>query len=81
MERIAERTGALYFDAKRKEDLQEIYGIIAKDLEGLYTITYTPSKMEDDGMFHKVALKTTNKDLRLTMPEGYFAPGGDSDSN
>jgi VWFA-related protein len=81
MQRIAERTGALYFDAKRKEDLPEIYGIIAKDLEGLYTITYTPSKMENDGMFHKVVLKTTNKDLRLTIPEGYFAPGGDSDSN
>lgn len=79
MQRIAERTGALYFDAKRKEDLPQIYGIIAKDLKGLYTITYTPSKMDNDGMFHKVVLKSDKKDLVLTMPEGYYAPGGDSD--
>lgn len=81
MQRISERTGALYFDAKRREDLPEIYGIIAKDLKGLYTLTYTPTKIENDGMFHKVELKTTNKDLRLTIPEGYYAPGGDDDSN
>ncbi len=78
MQRISQRTGALYFDAKRKEDLQEIYGIIAKDLKGLYTITYTPSKIDSDGTFHKVALKTDKKDIDLTIPEGYFAPGGDT---
>ncbi|MGA8044237.1 MAG: VWA domain-containing protein [Terracidiphilus sp.] len=79
MQRMAERTGALYFDAKRKEDLPELYGIIAKDLKGLYTITYTPSKIDSDGMFHKVTLKTTKKDVDLTLPEGYYAPGGDSE--
>ena len=78
MQRIAQRTGALYFDAKRKEDLPEIYGIIAKDLKGLYTLTYTPSKIDDDGTFHKVVLKTDKKDMDLTIPEGYFAPGGDT---
>lgn len=78
MQRMAERTGALYFDAKRREDLPEIYGIIAKDLKGLYTITYTPSKIDNDGMFHKVTLKTAKKDVELSLPEGYYAPGGDS---
>jgi VWFA-related protein len=79
MQRISQRTGALYFDAKRKEDLPEIYGIIAKDLQGLYTITYTPSKIDNDGTFHKVVLKTSKKDIDLTLPEGYFAPGGESE--
>ncbi len=79
MQRMSQRTGALYFDAKRKEDLPEIYGIIAKDLQGLYTITYTPSKIDSDGTFHKVVLKTSKKDMDLTLPEGYFAPGGDSE--
>jgi VWFA-related protein len=78
MEQISKRTGALYFDARRKEDMEQIYGIIAEDLKGLYTLTYTPDKIDNDGGFHKVVLKSDKKDLSLVMPEGYFAPGGDA---
>ena len=78
MEQISKRTGALYFDARRKEDMEQIYGIIAEDLKGLYTLTYTPDKMDNDGGFHKVVLKSDKKDISLVMPEGYFAPGGDA---
>ncbi len=78
MHQIATRTGALYFDARRKEDLEEIYGIIADDLHGQFLMTYTPDKMDSDGSFHKVALKTDKKDMILYVPEGYFAPGGDA---
>ncbi|MDE3186497.1 MAG: VWA domain-containing protein [Acidobacteriota bacterium] len=78
LEQIATRTGGLYFDARRKQDMEEIYGLIAQDLRGQYLMTYTPEKLEEDGSFHKIALKTEKKDLTIVAPEGYFAPGGDS---
>ena len=78
LEQVATRTGGLYFDAKRKQDLEEIYGLIAQDVRGQYLLTYTPEKLEEDGSFHKIALKTDKKDLTIVVPEGYFAPGGDT---
>ncbi|MGA8731420.1 MAG: VWA domain-containing protein [Terracidiphilus sp.] len=78
MEEIATRTGGRFFDMKKKEDLEEIYGLIATELRGQYLLTYTPDKVDNDGGFHKVALKADKNDLTVVTREGYFAPGGDS---
>jgi VWFA-related protein len=78
LEQIATRTGGLYFEARRKENLDEIYHLIAQDLRGQYVLSYTPDKLDADGAFHKIALKTDKKDLTIVAPEGYFAPGGES---
>jgi VWFA-related protein len=78
MERIATRTGARYFEAKKKDNLDEIYGQIAEELRGQYLLTYTPDKVDTDGGFHKIALKANKDDLIVVTREGYFAPGGDS---
>jgi VWFA-related protein len=78
MERIAVRTGARYFEAKKKDNLDEIYGQIAEELRGQYLLTYTPDKVDTDGGFHKIALKANKDDLIVVTREGYYAPGGDS---
>jgi VWFA-related protein len=78
MERIAVRTGARYFEAKKKDNLDEIYGQIGEELRGQYLLTYTPDKVDTDGGFHKIALKASKDDLIVVTREGYYAPGGDS---
>jgi VWFA-related protein len=78
MEKIATRTGARYFEAKKKDNLDEIYGQIAEELRGQYLLTYTPDKVDTDGGFHKIALKASNGDLIVVTREGYYAPGADS---
>jgi VWFA-related protein len=78
MEQIATRTGGRYFDTKKKEDLTEIYGLIADELHGQYLLTYTPDKVDNDGGYHKIVLKTNNADYTVSTREGYYAPGGDS---
>jgi VWFA-related protein len=78
MEKIASRTGGRYFEAKKKDNLEEIYGQIADELRGQYLLTYTPDKVDTDGGFHKVALKANKDDLQVVTREGYFAPGGDA---
>jgi VWFA-related protein len=78
MEQIATRTGGRFFEAKKKDNLEEIYGQIAEELRGQYLLTYTPDKVDTDGEFHKIALKADKDDLTVVTREGYFAPGGDS---
>jgi VWFA-related protein len=46
MEKIATRTGGRYFEAKKKDNLDEIYGQIAEELRGQYLLTYTPDMVD-----------------------------------
>jgi VWFA-related protein len=78
MEKIATRTGGRYFEAKRKDSLEEIYGQIAEELRGQYVLTYTPDVVDNEGGFHKIALKANKDDFVVVTREGYYAPGGDS---
>jgi Ca-activated chloride channel homolog len=74
MERIAVRTGGRYFEAKKTENLEEIYGQIAEELRGQYLLTYTPDVVDKEGGFHKIALKANKDDLTVVTREGYYAP-------
>jgi VWFA-related protein len=77
MEKIATRTGGRYFEAKKKDNLEEIYGQIAEELRGQYLLTYTPDLVDKEGGFHKIALKANKDDLTVVTREGYYAPGGE----
>jgi VWFA-related protein len=78
MEKIATRTGGRYFEAKKKDNLDEIYGQIAEELRGQYLLTYTPDLVDKEGGYHKIALKANKDDLTVATREGYYAPGGDA---
>src|ERR1035437_8474869 len=76
MERIAGGTGGRFFEAKKKDNLEEIYGQIAEELRGQYLLTYTPDVVDKEGGFHKIVLKANKDDLAVVTREGYFAAGG-----
>jgi VWFA-related protein len=73
MQEIATRTGGRYFEAKKKDNLEDIYNQIAEELRGQYLLSYTPDKVDNDGEFHKIALKPKNADLTVVTREGYYA--------
>jgi VWFA-related protein len=77
MAQIAERTGGHAYEAKKKDDLDAIYKLISEELRSQYLLTYTPDKVDNDGGFHKVALKANKSDLTVATREGYYAPGGE----
>lgn len=77
MQQIAERTGGHAYEAKKRDDLEAIYKLIAEELRNQYLLTYTPDKVDNDGGYHKVAVKATKGDLTAVTREGYYAPGGD----
>jgi len=74
LEKIATRTGGRCFEAKKKDNLEEIYGQIAEELRGQYLLTYTPDLVDKEGGFHKIALKASKSDLTVVTREGYYAP-------
>ena len=76
MQEIASRTGGMFFEAKKKDSLDDIYGLVAGALRQEYLLTYTPDKVETDGDFHKIALKTDKPDLTVITREGYYATTG-----
>lgn len=77
MQQIAQRTGGMFFEAKKKDDIDQIYGWIASGLQQQYLLTYTPDKVDTDGDFHKIALKANNSDYTVETREGYYAPTPD----
>lgn len=74
LETIATRTGGRFFEAKKKENLAEIYTAIADELRNQYVLTYTPDKRINEDEFHKIVLKARNSDLTVAAREGYYAP-------
>ena len=73
MAEIATRTGGRFFEAKKKDNLEEIYNAIAEELRGQYLMTYTPDKPDTDSEFHKVVLKAKDADLTVVTREGYYS--------
>jgi len=73
MQEIASRTGGMFFEAKKKESLDDIYGLIAGALRQEYLLTYTPDRVDTEGDFHKIVLKTDKSDLIVITREGYYA--------
>jgi VWFA-related protein len=78
MEKIADRTGGRYFEAKKADNLGDIYNEIATELRGQYLLSYTPDVVDKEGGFHKIALKANNNDLTVVTREGYYATGGEA---
>lgn len=78
MQQIAERTGGHAYEARKKDDLDPIYALIGQELRGQYVLTYTPDKPDFEGGFHKVVLKPNKEEYSVSIPEGYFAPGGEN---
>ena len=70
MAQIADRTGGHAYEAKKREDLEAIYKLIAEELRNQYLLTYTPDKVDNDGGYHKVAVEGEQD-----RPDGDDAPG------
>jgi VWFA-related protein len=73
MIQIAEQTGGRMFEAKKKENFDQIYSNIAEELRSQYMLGYTPDKSSADASYHKIVLTTKKKDLYVQTRDGYYA--------
>ncbi len=75
MEQIADETGGRFFEAKKKENFDEIYKQIAEELRQQYLLGYTPDAASEGEGFHRVLLVTRKKDLFVQTRTGYYGSG------
>ncbi len=72
LQRIAEETGGRYFEAKKKDSVDDIYAQIAEELRTQFMLGYTPPKDQQSG-YHSIHLTAKKKDLAVQTRAGYYS--------
>jgi len=72
LEQITKETGGRLFEVSKKQPLEKIYDAIAEDLRNQYSLGYTPDPAGAEGSYHKISLKTKEKDLTVQARDGYY---------
>jgi VWFA-related protein len=72
LQQIAQQTGGRYFEAKKKESVDDDYAQIAEELRTQFMLGYTPPKDQSTG-YHSIHLTAKKKDLVVQTREGYYS--------
>jgi VWFA-related protein len=72
LQRIAEETGGRYFEAKKKDSVDDIYAQIAEELRTQFMMGYTPPKDQASG-YHSIHLTAKKKELAVQTRAGYYS--------
>jgi Ca-activated chloride channel family protein len=75
MARIAKETGGVDFDA-RERGLSENFRQIGEELRASYELAYASSNPQNDGTFHKIAIRVKRPGLTARAKTGYYPRGG-----
>ena len=70
---LAEASGGRLFRAGSLLDLDPVYSLVARELRGVYAISYYPKNQIADGRWRKVEVRVNRPGLVLRTRNGYFA--------
>ena len=73
LERLALETGGLLFDGTKQQP-EEIFAQIEKELRSQYVLAFTPPDLTRDGKFHKLEVKLKQPGTKVRNRSGYYAP-------
>jgi VWFA-related protein len=71
LERITRETGGRMFEISKKQTINQIYSNIEEELRNQYSLGFTPDKSDSSG-YHKIALKTKQKDTEVHVRDGFY---------
>jgi VWFA-related protein len=71
LERIAKETGGHFFEASKRQPLDQIYSSIQEELRNQYDLGFTPDKADTAG-YHKLLLKTKQNDNVVQTRDGFY---------
>jgi VWFA-related protein len=72
LQEISEQTGGRFFEAKKKESVDDDYAQIAEELRTQFMLGYTPPKDQSSG-YHSIHLTAKKKDLTVQTRAGYYS--------
>jgi len=73
LQTLAEQTGGAYFMARRIEDLDGVYRLVADELHALYSVAYAARDARKDGRWRAIRLTVTREGVKVKTRRGYFA--------
>jgi VWFA-related protein len=73
MSKMSSETGGRVFHVDRKNTLDEIFKELQDEMRSQYSIGYTSPHSQKDGSYHKIEIKTSNKDYKVQARKGYYA--------
>ncbi len=72
LEQMSRETGGRLFEVSGKQTVEKIYAQIEEDLRNQYSLGYTPDRTNPGEGFHKISVKTKQKDLIVHAREEYY---------
>jgi VWFA-related protein len=73
MHRMSGDTGGRVFKVDRKNTLDDIFKDLQDEMRSQYSIGYTSPHADKDGSYHKIEIRTSNKDYKVQARKGYYA--------
>jgi len=74
LKELVEETGGRIFFPFKVEELYENFQQINQELRSQYSIGYTSTNPEKDGLYRKIEIKLRNGGFKLNYRKGYYAP-------
>jgi len=71
---LVEETGGQIFFPVQIEDLYENFQQINQELRSQYSIGYTSTNSENDGLYREIRIKVLEGGFKLNYRKGYYAP-------
>jgi hypothetical protein len=60
------------FEVSKKLPIEKIYSQIEEELRSQYSLGYSPDRADLAAGYHKISVKTKEKDLVVRAREGYY---------
>ena len=73
-ERITEETGGEVLYVRKKYDFDTAFAVIKEDFANTYLIGFSPSELRKKTEFHKLKVRTKEKDLKVIAPSRFYWP-------
>ena len=73
LRRMSNDTGGRVFHVDRKYTLEDAFKDLQDEMRSQYSIAYATPNPKKDGAFHKLEIRTTNKDQKVQARKGYYA--------
>jgi VWFA-related protein len=75
LRKFARETGGAYFDPHAKfSEIREAFRAIKMEIQGQYSLAYTPSNKVKDGTFRAIEIRCKAPGVRIRARQGYYAP-------
>lgn len=71
---LADETGGLFYEARKVDDLTNVYEQVINDLSKVYSLGYSPANVARDNLWRTVKINLKNHPaLRVRSRKGYYA--------